>query len=475
MYSLAAHRFVALALIGCVLLLIYQFVFMTRTSTLRDYNHYHQVKYAPRQIEQLMLRGVDAKRVQALERDVQAAAEDTGDYGGLMPMFARRFDLRSSYVAALIGNDEVDIELAAHSSVFQFDGKSVELTYNDVGIVHFRDSVEVADQLRDASQRFDAVAYLVPDDWVPLYPPASYAVPIVAVYAVPPHSENYTFIVRTASSAQARADDAWYEYDIQGITGETIVVGDERHSQHGTAQFLELHAVCQDMLARGWKPRRNIKFVSFAPGMASAWADKHSGLLRKQAAAYIETGSLSATVGNVTASPVLTSAVAAAVEALADAGVLAFVNVTLSPAPIFLQHKVQTLSVDTGEAVSGARLLALLLSVLANEPVLPFELRGYASLVAEFDLDFAAFDAGIAALKTELITERPWFELARKMRTQLGLKRANYKLLQFEKLFGTKSGGHAALELNPSGTELVEGANPKELSRAAQRIQKFLG
>lgn len=467
LYSVGLHRFTALALIGVFLLVVYQFVFMTRTSPIRDYNHLHGIKYSSRQSQQLALHRVDSDRIEFYNPLIQAIYDGERPLGDLLSMFPEKpHGVQFGYVSSLICNDEVNIEISNYSSVFQYLGKSKEFNAEDVGIIQYSDDVSLSSQLDDALKRYKAVVYLVPEHWVPLFGAFEYEMPIVAVHAIPQVLQNYTFVVETPENDES----SLFEYEIQGITRDLVVIGDERNSANATAAFYELYKVCKDLKIKGWKPIRTLKFVSFPRNRGNLWAQKHRHELHKYADVYIELGPIN---GLSAYSPALEHVVKTASDQLVDAGVIAPFNWTLTPSFMLLDHKLQTVTIDLESALETARLAALIMTVFTDEPVLPYRLAGYDQFLEKQSISLSGFDNNILQLKRWLTIERPWFQFMDKLRDQFMRKTVNYKLKHFEDVFNTRNNKHAVFELNNAGTSLLADENPKELERAVHRIQEF--
>ena len=484
MHSFSVHRFTALALVGCVLLLVYQFMFMARTSIARDYNHLHRISYTPRRAQQLALHSANATR--ALETEERLRLSEDNFYSELQTRnFIARHSLKFKYVAALIGNEEVHIELSMYTHVFQYHGHTTELSYKDVGIIHYRNTTDVMDQILDAISRYDAVVYVVPNNWVPLFGARKYDVPIVAAHAVPPHSENYTFIVNTDDSLRSGSiqqssmnkvlsDTKVYELTVPGINRDIVLVGDERDpALNTTSNLLELVDTLNDMSKVGFKPLRTIQFVSFPPNCGNLWAESSANrnLLKSRVVAYLDIGGSM----NGTASPLLQPRLNDAVEELAAAGAISPVTPSLTPSLFFLEHKIQTISLNLNSLDETLRLQSLMLSVLTSEPVLPFKLAGYEPELRTENVSviLEENDSKLNTIKFELGVEKPWFDFFKKLKWQKQMKLANYKLQRFEDVFTTSNNGHAVFELDSTGTKLVSNQNPKEQTKAVQRIRKF--
>jgi len=470
--SIAGWRFLAYSIFGIVLLIVYQIVFMARTSASRDWNHLHDSHFTLPDVQRFALSNVMPPNNSAYPTGFQKTCSS------------------KSYRYVTNATAEDPIALSRFADVFAYPGKVpanglISFRVADLIVADGR-AFSIDELVAEAGRRHaPAIVLEMAPDWVPNFGLVRPKIPIVAIEGALDASPNTEVTLHVGSAPS----DATFEYTIEGHTADSVLIADSRISENASLVFLELARVFEKLVSAGWRPFRTVKFVSFAHYSAEEWARKHKSLLWKNAIAYIDCGPVPAPSGrDVYTTPLLENVSKWALDQLRGGGVLpqnGSLELTHPSAPLggdtfLFDFGVPSLSVDFESPETAAQFLGLLVSTLAQGPVLPWSVSSYAPLISrgcdrlasELAQAASTFDENVEAVKFLFTQEFPWYQFKAKFAAFRQRKVANLKMHFFEQhLLQRKH--HALFGSNPdhSGTQLKQEDTCQLIEHLLHKIQ----
>lgn len=483
MFSLILKRTVAYGLFGCMLLLIYQIVFMTRTSASRDWNHLHSNKFSLPSVQRFVLHNISESRISDDSRCLSR---------GELSLPSTFMQMRSPYNPLIQKNtgfihkvscDGEAMSDSPHWQVFAIDLSSAKSFQNipnsEVFAVQFDNDESVDDLVDQAiSSNKRALIYIVPAGWVPNFGLKIYKIPVWVVHRFPNKCRTLSFDIARASS-EYFIPSKWV---IPGFTYEKVIIGNCKISPETTAAFLEVSRVFQQLSSLGWKPLRTIEFVMIPRYGANEYVRKYGASLQENGVVYIDSSELDAS-NRISASPTLFQISDWAVKQLLDAGLISqrqfkqVFSAGFGSNTFLFDLQISSISVSMATPINQARVLALILATMSQDAILPLRMKDYASFIPEqtnFGHIASLADQSIENLREAFTREHPWYELTAKIKILSQRKRVNLVMSQIERSFVDGRGKHAIFANDVSGTRTVVNKSKRERAAVAAKVSEKL-
>lgn len=469
MYVSLWSRFTGYAIIGCLLLLIYQFVFMARTSASRDWNHLHSNFLPPVHVKRLLIQ-------RTVVPDTLSPNSTVID----IPRQFSRIDYKlpeATVVKASVG--DLSLNLSNFSGIFAFDAnekEEISIELPKLYVVHHDSSTNVTAAISAAeSAGAQALLLVVSPNWVPNHGVSEYGIPIIASTTDLPAQSSGTRsptldLVVKSTKAQT-VEDYGYEWNLKGHLADTVVVGDSKTDPLSSAIFWGVANAYYSLSSQhNWMPLRSVKFVSYPHFSAEHYTQKHKSWIKNKVLGYIGVGG---PTGTTAASPALKHCVSRALRQFEEANLL---NGTVIGDPRFnlgenvwpLEYMVPSFSANLNDPIITAKLLTLVLADLTQEPFLPFDLVATTKYISDPELADAAHELRQRIEDYHLLftSEFPWYKWTPKIKALALRKRTNLGLRNLERCFQSKQETdyyrHLLFTSDPSWSQSVTRSLDKE-------------
>lgn len=464
-------------------MLIYQIVFMTRTSASRDWNHLHSTKFSLPSIQRYVLHNISESDIaKALQHPDRGELRLPSTFKQMNSPYNSQQQRDTSFIQA--GScDKKPLRLSPYWQVFGIDfshaKSSQSIPSADVLAVHY-DSHKSVDELVDQAlfSGKKALVYIVPAGWVPNFGLKIYKIPVFAALEYPNICQSLVLDFEGGSFVSWRP----FQWVIPGFSYEKIIIGDSRGSSESTAAFLEVARVFQRLSSLGWKPLRTIQFVSFPRYGAKEFARKFRSSLQGRGVVYLDSSELDAS-NRVSASPTLLKVSDWAVKQLLEGGLISqrhfeqVFSAGVGSNTFLFDLQISSISVGMATPVNQARILALLLATISQDAILPLSIKEYASFLPEFThfkQIASRVDAHIESLRESFTREHPWYELTAKIKILSQRKRVNLVMSQIERYFVNGKAKHSLFASDISGTRTIINRHQQELAIVVSEVSKKL-
>lgn len=439
MYISLWSRLTGYAIIGCLFLLIYQFVFMARTSASRDWNHLHENYFTPVHVKRLLVQRTVVPHNLSSNSTEMALPRQFSHINYKLPQAIVE---KASYGGT-------SLNLSNYSQIFAFNAKKVDtlsIEPSKLHIVHHNSSTNISAAIAAAeSSGVQALLLVVSPTWVPNHGLNEYNLPIIASVSDLPtlpkgtHSPTLDLTVKSNDKQTSQG----YEWTLKGHLPDTVVVGDSRRDPVSSAIFWGIANAYHSLSTQhNWKPLRSIRFVSYPQFSAKHYTEKHKSWIKHKTIGYV---SVDGPIGSISASPSLKHCVVEALRQFEEANLL---NNTKVKDPQFylgedvwpFEYMVPSVSASLDDPTTTAKLLTLIIASLTQDPFLPFDLVASTDFISNPELATSAQELRerIEDYQLMFTAEFPWYKWTPKIEALALRKRTNLGLRNLERCFQSK-------------------------------------